>query len=240
MNCSDDELSTKIKMDLKETAKTPSKSEEPENKATLIRYKTWLENELGRVEWSSRQSNKNAISKMGNGARVTDLKTSSSKDDQKIDSSDKLGEGWAVRRKAQLEMEIKERQNLEIALSSAETVIANEPAISLAPALQPIANDCKAHYNLIKKREKLNSEIVADYWLAWTLVKSVQNHLPFDSHIEKYASKDFKSRMKKFMNSVDAVRYSKIESLPYVREQNPLDFASDRTPEPSRNFTKSK
>lgn len=172
--------------------------------------------------------------------RVTDLKTSSSKDGQKINASDKLGEGWAVRRRAQLEMEIKERQNLEISLSSAETVIANEPAISLAPALQPIVNDCQAHYNLIKKREKLNSEIVADYWLAWTLVKSVQNHLPFDSHIEKYASKDFKSRMKKFMNSVDAIRYSKIESLPYVREQNPLDFASDRTPEPNRNFTKSK
>jgi hypothetical protein len=230
-NFSNDDRWSKTKMDLEKVENKLSKAKDPERRKALLRSKSWLENELRRLEWSIRESGLNAMYNAGsaglrnpkvNKKHPRDLSdhaesSSSVNNNWAYAPDDRLGERWALRKRAQLELEFKERQNLDNALIAAEAIIANEPTESLPEALQPIANDCKAHYNLIKKRVKpKKTPILCDYWIAWSLIQTVQNKLPFDSALEKYASNEFKPKVKKFINSVDAVRYSRIESTPVV------------------------
>jgi hypothetical protein len=239
--------------DVRRTEVSFEKTRRRENKGVLIRYRAWLENALRRFDRTLKESDPNAMysgskSKLGkpepaidDSSRYVTSHKGTSKNDRKTDPSvARSRERWTVRRKAQLEMENKERLNLETTLATAEAIITNEPLVSLASALQPIVNDCKAHYNLIKRRDKLNFEMAGDYWLAWSLVRCLQFRLPFDCHIEKYASKNFRSRAKKFMSSVDAVRYSKAESLPVERKNVHFDNASDPYIEQNSDLRKSK
>jgi hypothetical protein len=243
---SDDERWTKIKMELERTEESLSKVKDSSKRAALIRCKARLENELRRLEWSIRESNMNATYNAGN----TKLRNSESEEESRdspersqndfsFEPSDRFSEKSAIRKRAQLEIENKERRNLESILKSAEAVISSEPAVSLPTALLPITNDCRAHYNLIKKRANPNSTILADYWVAWSLLMTVQKRLPFESNLEKYSSKEFASVAKKFMKSVDSVRYSKTESVPQLPNLNPHGSASNSTLRKNPDFYKS-
>jgi hypothetical protein len=243
-SCTNDGRWTKTKVELEKIEKKLGKTKDPLKRRSLIRQRDSLENELRSLEWAIREANMNRMynAEKGGLRNSNDIpKTPKGPNDLKsnpstianragiFDPLDRLGARAAIRRRAELEIENKERQTLLKTLDNAEAVVASEPAASLAEALQPIANDCKAHYHLIKKKrnnERTNSSILGDYWIAWSLVLSVQNRLPFDSSITKYASKDFKSRATKFMKSVDAIRYSKNESVPYTQNGGPLDIAS--------------
>jgi hypothetical protein len=248
-NYSNDDRWTKIKMDFEKVENKLAKTKDPAKRKSLVRQKVWLENELRRLEWEIREANMNGMYNAEKGSfrnsrdpsgktakNATDPTLSSStKKVGNLDPLDRLGARAAIRKRAELEIENKERQSLLKTLDSAEAVVEIEPASSLPDALQPIANDCKAHYNLIKKRGKLNTDVLGDYWVAWSLVLSVQNRLPFDSAMTKYASKDFRSRVGKFMKSVDAIRYSKNESIPNVHNESLAGIASDTGFDPQNN-----
>jgi hypothetical protein len=239
-NYSNDARWTKTKMDLEKVENKLGKAKDPLKKRALSKQRDLLDNELRRLEWAIREANMNSIynSQKGglkrpqgpNGKNLSnssndELSDSPSKIRRDVfDPLDRLGARAAIRRRAELELENKDRQTLLKTLDCAEAIVAAEPAVSLRDALQPIANDCKAHYNLIKKRGKLNSAILGDYWVVWSLVLSLQNRLPFESSITKYASKDFKTRATKFMKSVDSMRYSKSESIPVVQDNQKEDL----------------
>lgn len=248
-NYSNDERWTKIKMDFEKVENKLAKTKDPAKRKSLVRQKVWLENELRRLEWEIREANMNGMYNAEKGSlrnsRDPSEKAAKNANDPALSSStkkvgnldplDRLGARAAIRKRAELEIENKERQSLLKTLDSAEAVVAIEPASSLPDALQPIANDCKAHYNLIKKRGELNTDVLGDYWVAWSLVLSVQNRLRFDSAMTKYASKDFRSRVSKFMKSVDAIRYSKNESIPNVQNESLAGIASDMGFDPKNN-----
>jgi hypothetical protein len=244
-NYSNDARWTKTKMDLEKVENKLGKTKDATKKRALAKQRDWLENELRRLEWAIREANMNSIynSQRGGGLRNQREPNTPAKGPNDpasslpgkierdiIDPLDRLGARAAIRRRAELEMENKDRQTLIKTIDNAEAIVASEPAVSLPEALQPIANDCRAHYNLIKKRGKLNSSVLGDYWVAWSLVLSIQNRLPFEFSIIKYASKDFKARATKFMKSVDAIRYSKNESIPYI-QNNQKESLLDITPD---------
>ncbi len=212
---SNDERWSKIKRDLECVDGKLQKTKDSAKIKSLLYQKRSLENELRRVEWSIKETNMNEIYNAGMGnLRKLDSKrmslgsdqdssgTSGGKED--LDPNDKFGPEGALRERRQLERQAEERKNLERIIDNAERVLCSERAESLPVALQSVANDFKAHYNVIKRR-KYSSVSLADYWVAWALISSVMNGVDVDLQISKYASKEFRPRIFKFIKSIQSL-----------------------------------
>ncbi|MHB1908711.1 MAG: hypothetical protein ACYCQJ_07540 [Nitrososphaerales archaeon] len=211
---SDDERWVKAKINLEQVDSKLEKTKDDQKRHYLLKQRQWLQNELRRLEWSIKESNMNSMynAQAGNLRRTN--KSDLSNAPSGLDRLDTLPDGTsAVKKRASLEMENKDRMNLQRILDEAEAVIKSEPRESLTTALRPLANDCKAHYNAIKKR-KGDSDYLTDYWVAWSIISSIASGLEIDTTALKYASKGFQTKLAKFARSVSISSQPSTQVIP--------------------------
>ncbi len=221
---SNDERWSKIKRDIERIDGRLSKTKDVTKRKSLLYQKRCLENELRRVEWSIKESNLNGIynAGFGNLPKLDSPKMSQSssrnplagsEDGDELNSYDKYTPEGALRERKRLEKQAEERRSLERIVDNTEKILASEPIDSIPVALQSVANEFKAHYNVIKKR-KNNSSCLADYWVAWALISSIINGLEVDRNISKYASKEFRPKIIKFIKLIYSLKLQTVPALP--------------------------
>ena len=215
---SDDERWVKAKVNLEQVDSRLEKTKDSQKRRHLLKQRQWLQNELRRLEWSIKESNMNSMYNAQAGNLRRTGKSDFSSGPSGLDKLDTLPDGTsAVRKRALLEMENKDRTNLQRILDEAEAVIKSEPRESLTTALRPLANDCKAHYNAIKKR-KQTSDCLTDYWVAWSIISSIASGLEIDTTALKYASKNFQAKLSKFVKSVSVSSRPSTQMIPPVSD----------------------
>ncbi|MGI0078522.1 MAG: hypothetical protein ACRECH_02760 [Nitrososphaerales archaeon] len=212
---SNDEKWSRIKRDIERVEGRLGKTRDSEKRRSLLHEKHLLENELRRVEWSIKESNLNGVYNAGTrNLRKLDPKgiptrneahnETSDEDSEEIDLWDRYTPEGALRQRKRLERQAEERKTLQRIIDNAEAILKTEPADSIPTALKSVANDFKAHYNVLKKR-KNNQDTLADYWVAWAVISSVMNGVKVDPDIAKYATAGFRPRIVKFIRLVDSI-----------------------------------
>lgn len=193
------ENGTKKKVNLDNIDNPPLKSRrDSQAKDHLLTQKRVLQNELRRIESSLERYGLARPPLKRSGIRV------------------------AARTRVELKIDAMEKKNLEQILNSALSVVSNEPLNSMANALEPIANCCRAHYNLIKRQGTKKSQTLSDYWVAWCLIFSVVNGSKPDSRIMAYVSKEFRQKVNSLQRSIMALDLSQIK-LCISRQQTAND-----------------
>lgn len=206
---SNDERWSKTKRDIERIDGKLDKTRDSDKRRGLLHQKYLLENELRRLEWAIKESNLNGMYNAGTGSlrkldpkgmplRSQNQNGTLDKDSEEIDPGERYTPDGALRERKRLERRAEERKNLQRIIDNAEAILRAEPADSIPAALKPVANDFKAHYNVLKKRRN-NQDSLADYWVAWAVISSIMNRIEVDPQIAKYASEQFRPRISKFI-----------------------------------------
>ena len=223
---SNDDRWVKTKMEIEKLQKRIDKAKNESERSVLLSQKRHLENELRNLEWSIRESE---LTEMYNAAHGNMKKDEDDDNDPKEEDPDlypanprsgtpkinqdgrknELGQETGEGDLRKKEDDIDKRKYLLQLLAAARAVLDKEPQDSVKVALMPLANDLKAHYNAIRKMEKMRSststsehDVLSDYWVLWTILYSIANGLPVDPNLAKYASEDFNSKIEPFLKLV--------------------------------------
>ncbi len=205
-----DERWVLTKMDLEKIQKQIDKCKNEAEKKHLNSSKSSLENKLRRLEWSLRESD---LSEMYNAAKgnlghLPDEKASSppeqspkGSDEEEMDSS----------KDEEMEVHSYESRNYLVkTLLDARAVLRNEPGPTLRLVLKPTANNLRAHYNALRRKQTKKSSptfaaLVSDYWACWVLLHALANNLPLEPDLPRYCSNIFRPKIMAFMKLVHSL-----------------------------------
>ena len=195
---SNDERWSKLKREISEIEKKLQKTTDQTKKQTLRKNLVYLRGELRRLEFAISESSANAAYNAQRGS----LKKIDRDSEHRFEkyARDKIPQAEETPEQ-QIESEKEERGYLEKIVDNAEAIIRGEPTVSRSSALVPVANDLRAHYNVIRKRDK-NASTLSDYWLSWLVINSTANQTQIKSSYVKYASNTFRPRIVKLMDLV--------------------------------------
>ena len=174
------------KKELEDIDNRISKIRDSSKKKGLEIRRTFLVNELRRLEWSIRESN---INEMYN-AQKGGLK--------ELEPDDKNRRHEGIRKTTSLEeldeeserIERKETEYLKNIVANLKPILKNEPASSLPSVLKFVANELRAHYNLLKQHNP-NSGSLANCWAIWALLSGLVEGTRPNRNVLKYVSKQF-------------------------------------------------
>jgi len=184
-----------VKKEIERTKDQIGKTKDQKKQRDLQRKLRSLTNELRRLEWSIRETNMDEMYKAHKfGLRELDPRRVKSNIEKQSD------EAFIKRKK--MEVEARNGQNLESITRTAIETLRDEPKESLPTALSAIANELRAGYNAIKKKNR-ESRILTDYWATLFSIQSVIERTPLDgSRVQKYVSSEYYPTFKRLMNAV--------------------------------------
>ena len=211
---STDERWVLTKMDLEKIQKQIDKCKNQAEKKHLNSSKSSLENKLRGLEWSLRESDLNQMYNAGKGKmdRLPDG-MASTPSETPAKPPKELGEEMESKEDDDEEMELHSydsRNYLVKTLLDARAVLRNEPSSSLRLVLKPSANNLKAHYNALRRKQTKKSNptyaaLVSDYWVCWVLLYALANHLPLEPDLPKYCSNIFRPKVVAFIKLVHSL-----------------------------------
>jgi hypothetical protein len=211
---STDERWVLTKMDLEKIQEEIDKCKNEAEKRHLNSSKSSLENKLRRLEWSLRESDLNQMYNAGKGKmdRLPD-EMASTPSETPAKPPKELGEEMESKEDDDEEMELHSydsRNYLVKTLLDARAVLRNEPSSSLRLVLKPSANNLKAHYNALRRKQTKKSNptytaLVSDYWVCWVLLYALANNFPLEPDLPKYCSNIFRPKVVAFIKLVHSL-----------------------------------
>jgi hypothetical protein len=163
------------------------KRRESSKSKILERRKTWIENEMRRLEWRMREDQYDKLSQSRFGAPPVEEK------------------------KDLLAHEEGEAEDFLIATLNGvrELATSEENSESLRQALLPTLSSLRAHYNIIRRRNK-DSGILRDIWVVWAVVASVADGITTpEPDLLKYSSDPIKKAVSKLLKELNSKQFSK-------------------------------
>jgi hypothetical protein len=161
-----DEQATKVRTALAEVERCLSAKPAAEQAALLKKRKSWLLNELRRLEWALKEAELNSL------ARVAERKGIPLERAARILSTDE-SDGRA-----------EDEENLKRMIDNAESILRREPEESLSYALKPVLNEITALYNDVGRRNR-HSPMLVEYWAAWAVIKSIEEGVGADGPLSR-------------------------------------------------------
>jgi hypothetical protein len=222
-NFSQDEKWVKAKKEFEDVERRIPKSVNPEQKKELETRRRYLANELRRLEWAIKEKESNAVynAQAGGMRRLGPQNPRNpSLPDQNLQDIEEKSRS----------AESKENEYLEKMVGNIIATIHREPPASRSAALQPIANELKAHYFAIKRRDQYSVSL-SNCWAVWSIVSSVTNGLTPDGSILKYASKNFKTPVNKLLQVTQklGVASSKIDPKLEIIADSPYESKKENS-----------
>lgn len=196
---SEDEKWSKTKTKIEKLEQKIEKEKNDTQKQALLLEKRSLEAQLRELEWEIRES------------EMTQMYNASKGKMRQIDEPESV-----ITSMTELDAQFKkvraDKDYLLKSLKETGEIVKEESRPSRDIALMRIANDLKAHYNILKRKTNLssgskgNSEsstmLLSDYWVCWAAVNSLAKGSAVERDLAKYASKEFQAEFSKFVKSV--------------------------------------
>jgi hypothetical protein len=198
------------KKEIGKLQKQIDKSKSQSEKKDMMIQKKRLENEFRRLEWSIRESNLTKLRETSDDEDRIKLNDPeffrSSESGSELDSDSKITNVSSERNFDLTNRE--KREQLVRILEDAKQALAKESQQSIRTELLYLANDVRAHYNVIRKKDPSSSSLLSDYWVVWVVLYSQSNNSPQPSNLEKYASPGFRSKFISFAKFINSQRVS--------------------------------
>ena len=210
---SEDEKWSKTKAKVEKLEQRIEKEKDANKKQTLLLEKRSLESDLRQLEWKIRESE---MTQMYNASKGNIKQIDPSPPQSVITSMTNLD--------AQFKKLHANKEYLSKILNETLDIVKKETQPSSRDiALARIANDLKAQYNVIKRRQQLQGKtksssvpekdsetsktlLLSDYWVCWVAVNSLARGSTLEENLAKYASKAFQADFSKFVKSVNKLQ----------------------------------
>jgi len=180
---------------------------ESEKKILRSKWKT-LENELRRLEWSIRESNLTRSHDPANDEGHPSLGDPMfSKSPKSKSESDRSTTNEPRERRIDI-ANLEKREHLLKILGDVKQVLTKESQQSVRVELLYLANEVRAHYNIIRKKDPSLNSLLSDYWVVWVVLYSLSNNSPLPDNLERYSSSSFRSKFIAFTKFINAQRVS--------------------------------
>jgi hypothetical protein len=192
INFSEDERWSSAKSELEKVEDRIRRCESAEEKKSLTAQKLSLESNLRKLEWQIKESD---LTKLYNASKENVRELPGATKPNRPDNYD--GE--------ERDEQFSDRKFLLKLVKEAESVMRNEPFQSLKDALIPVANDLRAHYNNLRRKnegENTKNTILSNYWVTWWTLNHLIERIQVDSDIAKYTSDDYRPKFQKFLRTV--------------------------------------
>jgi len=205
-----DERLKERKSEIDKLQKRIDKSRSQSEKKFLQFQKKTLEDELRRLEWTIRESKLSRIRdpakdddhpKLGD-SRVFRSPTSV----PKIESGSERTKEFGLRNFDPNDLQ--KREHLLRILGDAKQVLTKESSQTICIELLYLANEVRAHYNIIRKKDPSLNSLLSDYWVVWVGLYSLSNNSPLPSDLDRYASASFRSKFISFTKFTNSQRLS--------------------------------
>ena len=103
---------------------------------------------------------------------------------------------------------LEKREHLLKILGDVKQVLAKESQQSVRIELLYLANEVRAHYNIIRKKDPSLNSLLSDYWVVWVVLYSLSNNSALPDNLERYASASFRSKFIAFIKFINSQRVS--------------------------------